>query len=185
MTTTIHNCQIDEGAKIGKNRNIRSFTIIYPDNIIGDNFTTGHFVLIREGNRIGKNVIIGTNSVLEGNCKIEDNVVMHSNVQLGEGTIIKEGSWIGPRCVTLLTPHPRCKHKEKCNKAPIIGKNVVVGVGSIIMPGISVGDGAMIGAGSIVTKNVPAGMLAYGSPAKIIKKVSEIKCRVGEKYEKI
>ena len=96
MTNTIHNCEIDEKSKIGKNSNIRSFTVIYSDNLIGDNFTTGHFVLIREGNRIGDNVVIGTSSILEGNCKIGDNVVIHSNVQLGEGTIIEEGSWIGP-----------------------------------------------------------------------------------------
>ena len=185
MKTIIPNYEIDERAKIGKNYTIRSFTIIYPNNVIGNNFTTGHFVLIREGNRIGNNVVVGTNSILEGNCRIGNNVVIHSNVQLGEGTIIEEGSWIGPGCVTLLTLHPRCKYKEKCNKASKIGKNVVVGANSIIMPGISVGDGAMIGAGSIVTKDVPAGMLAYGSPAKVMKKVSEIKCRVGEKYEKI
>ena len=91
--------------------------------------------------------------------------------------------WSG--CVTLLTLHPRCKYKEKCNKAPLIGKNVVIGAGSIIMPNVTIGDGVMIGAGSIVTKDVPDGMLAYGSPAKIIKKVSEIKCYVGKKYEKI
>ena len=60
--------------KIGNNAVIRSFTTIYAGTIIGDNFQTGHGVLIREDNIIDNNVSIGTNSVLEYGNRIGNNV---------------------------------------------------------------------------------------------------------------
>lgn len=54
-----------------------------------------------------------------------------------------------------------------------IGKGVMVGMETIIMPGIAIGDGAIIGAGSLVTKDIPAWTIATGRPAKVIKKIPE------------
>lgn len=59
-------------------------------------------------------------------------------------------------------------------RAPIIiGDNVFIGWGSIILPGVSIGSNCVIGAGSVVTKNVPEGMVAAGNPAKVIRPTSE------------
>jgi acetyltransferase-like isoleucine patch superfamily enzyme len=52
-----------------------------------------------------------------------------------------------------------------------IGDNVVIGMGTIIMPGVSIGKGSIIGAGSVVTKNIPEWVVATGSPAKIIREI--------------
>ena len=54
-----------------------------------------------------------------------------------------------------------------------IGKGVMVGMETIIMPGVTIGDGAIIGAGSIVTKDIPAWTIATGRPAKVIKSIPE------------
>ena len=54
-----------------------------------------------------------------------------------------------------------------------IGKGVMVGMESIIMPGVTIGDGAIIGAGSIVTRDIPAWTIATGRPAKVIKEIPE------------
>ena len=54
--------------------------------------------------------------------------------------------------------------------APVsIGKNVWIGGGAIIMPGVSIGDGTTIGAGSVVTKSIPPGVLAAGNPCKVLR----------------
>ena len=50
-----------------------------------------------------------------------------------------------------------------------IGKNVRIGGGSIILPGVTIGDGTIIGAGSVVTKSIPANCIAVGNPCKVIK----------------
>ena len=56
-----------------------------------------------------------------------------------------------------------------------IGKNVWIGLGSIILKGVTIGDGAIIAAGSVVTKDVPSNCLVGGNPAKVIKDYIEWK----------
>lgn len=48
-----------------------------------------------------------------------------------------------------------------------IGKNVWIGAGSIILPGVTIGDNTVIGAGSVVTKDIPANVVAVGSPCRV------------------
>ncbi len=50
-----------------------------------------------------------------------------------------------------------------------IGENCFIGARSIIMPGVTIGDGCIVGAGSVVTKDVPAGCIVAGNPAKVLK----------------
>lgn len=59
----------------------------------------------------------------------------------------------------------------------VIGDWVYIGAGSLIMPGVTIGDNALIAAGSVVTKSVPSRMVAAGNPAKII-------CSIDDYYER-
>lgn len=90
---------------------------------------------------------------------------------------IGDGTWITSRC--LLLCHKRdLEHygiDSDINKMPFIigdiciGKGVHIGMDSIIMPGVNIGDGAIIGAGSLVTKDIPAWSVAVGRPAKVVR----------------
>jgi acetyltransferase-like isoleucine patch superfamily enzyme len=163
---------------------IRSGTIIYAGNAIGDNFQTGDNARIREDNRIGNNVSIGSGSIIERDCEIMDNVKVHSGCFIPEYTIIKENAWIGPGVIMTNVLHPPCpafkKHApllgKKCCHGPIIEKNAVVGAGAVILPGMVIGENSLVGAGSVVTKDVPSDRLVLGNPARVIKKIEEIEC---------
>jgi len=50
-------------------------------------------------------------------------------------------------------------------------KGCFIGMGTIILPGVTIGEGTIIGAGSLVTKNIPAWSIALGSPAKVVKQI--------------
>jgi acetyltransferase-like isoleucine patch superfamily enzyme len=154
-----------ESPVIGKNALIRSNTVIYDDVVIGDDFKTGHGVVIRESTNIGNNVIIGTNSVIEGQCKIGNGVSIQSNVYIPINTIIEDNVFIGPcACFT------NDKYPVRIDfnlKGPIIRKGASIGANSTFLSDVEVGEGAMVAAGAIVTKDVPSFFLAIGVPAKI------------------
>ncbi len=169
---------------IGDNCLIRSHTVIYTNTIIGNHVQTGHNVLIREHDNIGNNVSIGSHSVLERNVTIEDNVRIHSNVFIPEYTNIEQNAWIGPNVVMTNAYHPKCNIVKQCLKGPTIKKFAIIGANTTILPYVTIGKRAFIGAGSLVTKDIPNGMVAYGSPAKIVKKIEELSCTTNLKNTK-
>ena len=163
--------------KIGKNATIRSHTIIYAGNTIGEKFQTGHHTLIRENNEIGNNVSIGSFTDIEHHIKIGDNVRIHSNCFIPEYTTIKKDAWIGPGSTFTNALHPRCPKVKNCLKGPTIEEKAIVGANVTILPHVTIGKNAFIGAGSIVIDNVPSDTVVCGTPAKQIKKISDFKCR--------
>jgi maltose O-acetyltransferase len=109
----------------------------------------------------GYNIRLGADVFLNFNCVILD----VCEVSIGEGT------QVGPAVQFYAADHPR----DAAGRAsglefgrPIcIGRNVWIGGGAIILPGVSIGDGAVIGAGAVVTRDVPAGAIALGNPARV------------------
>jgi maltose O-acetyltransferase len=108
----------------------------------------------------GYNIHLGENVFLNFNCVILDVV----RVEIGTGT------QIGPAVQIYAADHPRDPAERQTGlefgRPVTIGRNVWIGGGSIILPGVTIGDDAMIGAGSIVTRNVPARASALGNPAR-------------------
>jgi len=165
---------------IGDNCIIRSHSVIYAGNKIGDNFQIGHGVNIRELNEIGNDVSIGTHSIIEHHIKIEDRVRIHSNVFIPEYSYLKKGCWIGP-CVTITNVlHPLCEKAKECLKGAIIGENTKVGANVTILPDIKIGNNCLIGAGSLVTKSLLEDNCVYaGISSKKIKHIRDLTCPYG------
>ncbi len=158
---------------IGERANIRSHTVIYAGGKIGNDFSTGHGALIRENIAIGDNVSIGSGTEIEQNCVIGNNVRVHSHCFIAEGTVIEDGVKIAPGVNMASDRHPLLPEEKKKRRGPHIGKKVYIGMGATILPGITIGEGSFIGAGSVVTKDIPAGMVAFGNPAKVMMSVKE------------
>lgn len=150
---------------IGNNAFLRSNTVIYNDVEIGDNFRTGHGVIIREKTRIGDNVLIGTNSVIEGQIKIGNNISIQSNVYIPIKMIIEDHVFIGPCACFTNDKYPIRIDFDL--KGPIIRRGASIGANSTFLSGVEIGEGAMVAAGAIVTHDVPPHFLAIGAPAKI------------------
>jgi maltose O-acetyltransferase len=109
----------------------------------------------------GINIRLGAGVFLNFNCVILDVV----EVTIGDHT------QIGPGVQILAADHPRDPALRasglEFGRPVSIGRNVWIGAGAIILPGVSIGDSALIGAGSVVTRDVPAGVTAFGNPARI------------------
>lgn len=142
-----------------------SNSIIYNDVIIGDDFKTGHNVVIREKTNIGNDVLIGTNTVIEGECVIGNNVSIQSNVYIPRNTIIEDNVFIGPCACFTNDRYPiRVDYKLK---GPRIRRGASIGANTTFLSNLEIGEGAMVAAGAVVTRSVPPFYLAIGTPAKI------------------
>ena len=159
---------------IGDNALIRSGSIIYAGSSIGNNFQTGHRVTIREKSQIGDNVSIGTLSDIQGNCKIGNYVRLHSNVHIGQLSVIDDFVWIFPYVVFTNDPTPPSDE--------LLGVHAhsfaTIATGSIILPGVDLGQDCLVGAGAIVTKNVAPYAVVVGNPGKAISDVRRIKDKI-------
>jgi acetyltransferase-like isoleucine patch superfamily enzyme len=153
------------GVQIGNNAVLRSGTILYCDVIIGDNFQTGHNVIIREKTGIGNDVAVGTATVIEGQCRIGNNVSIQSMVYIPTDTIIGDNVFIGPNTVLTNDRYPPTRIGGL--KGPRIMQGAAIGANVTLLPGVTVGEGALVAAGAVVTKDVPARTLAIGTPAAI------------------
>lgn len=168
--------------RIGNNCYIRSGSRIYSGTTIGDNFQTGHNALIREDNTIGDNVSIGSNTEIALRNRIGSNTRIHSGCFL-EDTIVGKNVFIGPRVLCTNDPHPTYAGKL-CFKGAKIEDGAIIGGGVTLLPHIRIGKKSLVGAGSVVTKNVNAFSVVVGNPAKEIKKIEDIVCKVAKRPHK-
>ena len=153
------------GCVIGSNSIIRPGSTIFSNVKTGDNFKTGHNVLIREKTIIGNNVLVGSNVIIDGNVTIGNNVSIQGNVYIPTDVIIEDNVFIGPCAVLANDKYPI--RKEYNPMGPILRKGASIGANTTILPGVEIGEGAMVAAGALVTHNVPPWKLAIGFPAKV------------------
>ncbi|MFW6320590.1 MAG: acyltransferase [Halohasta sp.] len=148
---------------VGRESKIRSGAIIYPDVRIGDRFTTGHNVLVREETTIGDDVIVGTNTVIDGTTTVGSRVSMQTGVYVPSETTIGDDVFLGPHAVLTNDPYPI--RRDVGLVGPILEDGVSVGANATILPGVAVGAGSFVAAGAVVTEDVPPETLAVGTPA--------------------
>lgn len=111
----------------------------------------------------GKNIHIGKNVFINSGCCFQD----QGGIFLGDGCLI------GHQVVIATLNHDLDpKKRGGMYPAPVVlGKNVWVGAHATILAGVTIGDDSVIAAGAVVTKNVPAGVVACGVPARVIRQL--------------
>ena len=111
----------------------------------------------------GRNIIVGKDVFINQNCTFMDR----------GGITLEDKVLIAPRVNLVTINHSIApKQRRDTESKPIhICKNVWIGTGATVMPGVTIGENAIIAAGSVVTKDIPPGVIAAGIPAKIIKEI--------------
>lgn len=116
-----------------------------------------------------KNIYLDDNVSLNKNCML----LAHGEIRIGANSLI------GPNVTIVTVNHDYHKQGMEAQYSRIfkpvtIGKNTWIGANTLILPGVDIGDNAVIGGGSVVTKDVGAGEMFVGNPARFKKKI----CRV-------
>ena len=111
------------------------------------------------------------------NIELGENFYSNHNLTILDAGKVKFGDnvFLGPNCSFYTVNHPidvETRNKRLEYARPIeIGDNVWIGGDVIVLPGVKIGNNTVIGAGSVVTKDVPANVIAVGNPCKVIKEV--------------
>ena len=84
---------------------------------------------------------------------------------------------VGPNTVIATAGHPICPEiRARCGQynLPVhIGRNCWLGAGVIVLPGVTIGDNSVVGAGSVVTKDIPANVVAVGNPCRVLREIND------------
>ena len=150
--------------RIGDNAIIRAGTIIYGDVKIGDYFQTGHYAVIRSRVEMGDYCTVFNGAVIEGMVKLGSGVRLMTHCYVSSRTVIGNRVVCGPNVVFLNEKRPGRVEEE--TKGAYVEDDVMIGGGSLILPGVRIGAGSFIAAGSVVTKDVPPGSMVMGFPGR-------------------
>ena len=151
MIHPLSDCQ----AQIPKTTNVWQFCVVLPKA------------------QIGENCNICSHCMIENNVRVGNNVTIKNGVQLWDGITLEDNVFVGANVSFTNDLYPRSKATDWRCVPTVVKRGASIGVGSTILCGITVGENAMIGAGSVVTKDVPAGELWLGNPAKFVRKIDK------------
>jgi acetyltransferase-like isoleucine patch superfamily enzyme len=160
--------------ELGPDARLRSGTVLYDGSRIGPGLQTGHGVVIREENEIGADVSVWSNTVVDYGCRIGNRVKIHANCYIAQFTVLEDDVFLAPGVTIANDLYPGDERSAELMSGPHIEAGAQIGVNVTILPFVRIGAGAIIGSGSVVTRDIPAGFVAYGNPAVPHRKVADL-----------
>lgn len=128
-------------------------------------FGEGSFIEVPTFFDYGSNIYLGREVFINVNAVILD----CARIEVGDRTQVASGVQL------LAADHPREAARraagEELARPVTVGVDVWIGAGAILCPGVTVGDGSIIAAGAVVAKDVPAGVMAAGVPARVVREL--------------
>lgn len=126
----------------------------------------------------GEHCIVERGAEVLEECIFGDYTSIGPDCLIGKGTVFKGHSFMGPNVHIYSSNHhyDTITHMFRGMDAtnPVhIGENVWIGYGTVILPGVTIGDSVIIGASSVVTKDIPSGVMAAGNPCEV-KKIIDV-----------
>jgi len=131
------------------------------------------FCVILPNAKIGEDCNICSHCLVENNAIIGNGCTIKCGVQIWDGIELEDDVFVGANVSFTNDKYPHSRSEEWTLLKTKMCKGATIGAGSTILPGLTIGAGAMIGAGSVVTKDVPAGELWVGNPARFVRKTEQ------------
>ena len=135
---------------------------------IGAGTKIWHFCHIMKNSTIGQNCVLGQNVNIDSGVVIGNNVKIQNNVSVYKKVTLEDDVFCGPSMVFTNVINPRSAVPRAIDEyeSTLVKRGATIGANATIVCGITIGEYAFIGAGSVVTKDVSAYALVYGTPAR-------------------
>ncbi len=148
---------------------------VSPQANIGPGSRVWHQAQVRERASLGANCIVGKGAYIDFDVSIGSNVKIQNGVYVYHGASVEDGVFLGPGVILTNDKLPRAINPDGTLKSDadwevsptLIKRGAAIGAGSVVLPGVTVGEFAMVGAGAVVTRDVPDHGLVYGNPARL------------------
>ena len=154
---------------------IHSEACIHEKAIIGHEVRIGArtriwaFTHLLPGAQIGEDCNICDHVFIEGSVVVGNRVTVKCGVQLWDGLRLEDDVFIGPNVTFTNDKYPPSANWPDSCLNTVVKAKASIGGGAVILPGLTIGEGAIVGAGAVVTKTVPAGTVVVGNPARVIR----------------
>lgn len=140
---------------------------------IGEGAIVGDQAHVRERAEIGRQTVIGRGSSVDNDVRVGARVRVQTLVYLTAFSIVEDDVFVGPGAVTTNDDTMNRHGPETPLRGARLRRACRVGGGSILCPGVEVGEEAFVAAGAVVTRDVPARAVAMGVPARVIREVDD------------
>lgn len=125
------------------------------------------FAHILPGARIGSDCNICDHVFIENDVVVGDRVTVKSGVQLWDGIVLEDDTFVGPNATFTNDRFPRSRRRPESFPRTVVRAGASIGANATILPGLTIGRNAMIGAGAVVMHDVPPNAILIGNPAYI------------------
>jgi acetyltransferase-like isoleucine patch superfamily enzyme len=165
-------------ARIGAGTVVSTGAIVFAGSTVGANCIVGDQSCIRERVELADDCILGRGSLIENDTTVGAGTRIQAGAYITAYSTLEEDVFIAP-CVVTTNDNfmGRTEARRALMKGPTIRRGARVGGGAILCPAVEIGEEAFVGAGAVVTKDVPAGKLVVGSPARVLRDVDAAELR--------
>jgi acetyltransferase-like isoleucine patch superfamily enzyme len=159
--------------EIGARVTICSGAVVFAGAVVADEAILGDQSYVRERTHIGQGSVIGRGSVVDNDVVVGARVKVQTSVYLTAFTEIEDDVFVGPGATTT-NDNTMARHGEETPlRGATLRRACRVGGGTVLTPGVEIGEEAFVAAGAVVTRDVPARAVAMGVPARVVREVGD------------
>ena len=159
---------------LGAGTIVSTGAVVFAGTTIGERVIVGDQACVRERCTIGDDVVIGRGSLVENDTSVGALTKIQAHAYITAYSLLEDNVFIAPCVITTNDNYMgRTEKRHELIKGPTIRRGARVGGGSVLLPGIEIGEEAFIGAGAVVLRDVPAKAVMVGSPARQIRDVPD------------
>lgn len=159
--------------RLGDGVTVCSGAVVFAGASIGEGSIVGDQAYVRERSSVGPGSVVGRGSVVDNDVQVGARVRVQTSVYLTAFTIVEDDVFVGPGATTTNDDTMSRHGPETPLRGAVLRRACRVGGGTVLTPGVEIGEEAFIAAGAVVTRDIPARAVVMGVPARVVREVPD------------